>query len=42
MIIPPPPQDDKTPMRSQSSLQGHVTKDDVLTLFALMGIGLLT
>ena len=34
MIIPPPPQDDATP-RSQSSLQRHVTKDDVLKAKAL-------
>ena len=42
VIIPPPPQDDKTLMRSQSSLQGHVTKDDVLNAEILWTLKLIT
>ena len=41
MIIPPPPQDTATP-RSQPSLEGHVTKDNVLKAETLWTLKLIT
>ena len=41
MTIPPPPQDDATP-RSQPSLKGHVTKDNVLKAETLWTLKLIT
>ena len=41
MTIPPPPQDDATP-RSQPSLEGHVTKDNILKAEALWTLKLIT
>ena len=41
LTIPPPPQDNATP-RSQSSLEGHVTKDNVLKAETLWTLKLVT
>ena len=41
MTIPPPPQDDATP-RSQPSLEGHVTKDNILKAEILWTLKLIT